>query len=168
MSKTKGFTLLELIASIVIMAFVASGAMMKFSQVQADARASKIGGVAGNLRTGIDMVFAKSAIAGVEDTCTSGTKVEVEGYFVCYGYPIAFINAIERLMNIDTNEETAKLYVRNKADDDEHQNPDEQEHLIAAITFFKDHYTYNTEGSFCQVLYQPHKEPQIITLLDGC
>ncbi|MBW3695849.1 type II secretion system protein [Vibrio sp. T187] len=168
MAKQKGFTLLELIASVVIMAFVASIAMMKFAGVQSDARSSKIDGVAGNLRTGIDMIYAKSAISGVEGDCAAGTKVEVEGFFVCRGYPIAFIESVERLMNIDTNDESAKLYVRNKADDADHQNPNEQEHLIAAITFNKDSYTFKEDGPFCQVLYRPHRTPQIIRLQDGC
>nr|WP_241906952.1 prepilin-type N-terminal cleavage/methylation domain-containing protein [Vibrio lentus] len=66
MRTQRGFTILELITCLVILGLVSATAMVKFLDVQGNARASKIHDVAGNLRTGIDMIYAKSAIAGVE------------------------------------------------------------------------------------------------------
>ncbi|MCU8471517.1 hypothetical protein M2G39_05710 [Vibrio vulnificus] len=29
-------------------------------------------------------------------------------------------------------------------------------------------YTFQSSGDFCQILYQPEKQPQIVSLTDGC
>ncbi len=154
----RGFTLIELIACLIILAIVSAVAMVKVSNLQSDARISKIRGIAGNLRTGIDMIYARSVIEAVENECNveEGKKTEVEGFFVCHGYPIAYIDSVVRLMNID-NKET--LYVRNKTIDG---------HRVASISFSGTPYTYEPQGDFCQVLYQPEKQPQVVTLLDAC
>ena len=154
----RGFTLIELITCLIILAIVSAVAMVKVSNLQSDARISKMRGIAGNLRTGIDMIYARSVIEAVESECIidEGIKTEVEGFFVCHGYPIAYIDSVVRLMNID-NKKT--LYVRNKNVDG---------HRVASISFSGTPYTYEPQGDFCQVLYQPEKQPQVVTLLDAC
>lgn len=159
MSKQNGFTLLELIVALLILAVVSVTAIVKFLDIQGNARASKIHDVAGNLRTGIDMIYAKSAIGGVEGQCNYVEKTEVETYYVCHGYPIAYVDALRRLLNIDETE----LHVINKE-----VIPDSNAERVAAISFDTDNYTYLPEGDFCQVLYQPEKEPQIVILDGAC
>ncbi|CDU03708.1 MULTISPECIES: type II secretion system protein [Vibrio] len=159
MNRQNGFTLLELIISVLILAVVSATAMVKFLDVQGSARASKIHDVAGNLRTGIDMIYAKSAIAGVEDECNYVEKTEIETYYVCHGYPIAYVDSLRRLLNIDATE----LHVINK-EVDSGSNAER----VAAISFDTENYTYSPEGDFCQVLYQPEKEPQIVVLDGAC
>lgn len=155
MRKPQGFTILELITCLVILAIVSSVAMMKFLDIQGSAKENKIRDVAGNLRTGIDMIYAKSLIANVENECNYIEKTEIEGFFVCHGYPIAYIVSVESLLNIEQD----TLYVENKIVDG---------HRVAAISFYGDSYTFETHGDFCQVLYQPEKEPQIITFTSAC
>jgi prepilin-type N-terminal cleavage/methylation domain-containing protein len=159
MRTQRGFTILELIICLVILGLVSAAAMVKFLGIQGNARASKIHDVAGNLRTGIDMIYAKSAIAGVEGQCNYVEKTEVETYYVCHGYPIAYVDSLRRLLNIDRTE----LHVINKE-----VVPDSNAERVAAISFDTDSYTYSPEGDFCQVLYQPEKEPQIVVLDGAC
>ncbi|MCU8345103.1 hypothetical protein M2G60_06205 [Vibrio vulnificus] len=59
-------------------------------------------------------------------------------------------------MNIDRN---GGLHINNKEIDG---------HRVAAISFYADKYTFQTNGDFCQILYQPEKQPQIVSLTDGC
>lgn len=159
MRTQRGFTILELITCLVILGLVSATAMVKFLDVQGNARASKIHDVAGNLRTGIDMIYAKSAIAGVEGECNYVEKTEIETYYVCHGYPIAYVDSLRRLLSIDPTE----LYVNNKEVED-----GSNAERVAVISFDTESYTYSPVGDFCQVLYQPEKEPQIIVLDGAC
>ena len=47
-------------------------------------------------------------------------------------------------------------------------DPGSNAERVAAISFDADSYTYSPEGDFCQVLYQPEKEPQIVVLDGAC
>ncbi|END2489512.1 prepilin-type N-terminal cleavage/methylation domain-containing protein [Vibrio vulnificus] len=151
-----GFTLIEMVVVLVLIAIVSAVAAVRFLGIQADARSQKVRDMAGQMRTAVDMVYAKSAILGVESSCNYIQKVEVESYYVCHGYPIAYIDAVRRLLNIDRN---GGLHINNKEIDG---------HRVAAISFYADKYTFQTSGDFCQILYQPEKQPQIVSLTDGC
>lgn len=159
MHKKSGFTVLELIVCLVVIAIIATTAMVKFLEIQADARANKIHDIASNLRNGIDVIYAKSVLAGVEKECNYTIKTEIESYFVCHGYPIAYIDSLRRLMNIDASE----LKVINKMG-----WSGEKEERRAAITFHMYEHTYEPTGDYCQVLYQPEEEPQIVVLDSAC
>jgi prepilin-type N-terminal cleavage/methylation domain-containing protein len=160
MPKKSGFTVLELIVCLVIISVIATTAMVKFMEIQADARANKIHDIAANLRNGIDVIYAKSVLAGIEKECNYTIKTEVESYFVCHGYPIAYMDSLRRLMNIDSSE----LKVINK--DNFPGKPEEERR--AAITFHMYEHTYEPQGNYCQVLYQPEEEPQVVVLDSAC
>lgn len=159
MPKKSGFTVLELIVCLVIISVIATTAMVKFMEIQADARANKLHDIAANLRNGIDVIYAKSVLAGVEKECNYTIKTEIESYFVCHGYPIAYIESLRRLMNIDPNE----LKVINKKG-----WSGQSEERRAAITFHMYEHTYEPQGNYCQVLYQPEEEPQVVVLDSAC
>ena len=63
-------------------------------------------------------------------------------------------------MNIDSSE----LKVINK--DNFPGKPEEERR--AAITFHMYEHTYEPQGNYCQVLYQPEEEPQVVVLDSAC
>ena len=85
-SKTKGFTLIELIIVIVIIGILAVTAAPKLLNIQKDAQAGVLKGLKSALVASSDIVYAKSLLEGVEGradtTLSSGIRVR-------YGYPYA-------------------------------------------------------------------------------
>lgn len=177
MYKKSGFTVLELIVCLVIISVIATTAMVKFMQIQADARANKMHEIAANLQTGIDMVYAKSMIEGVENECAyKEPYTRIYGYPVCHAFPIAYISSVSELMNIPPKEDQDgndinqdyPLYVRNIKIQDKGVNTEHEEELVAAIHFKGTKYTFLPKGDYCQVLYQPEREPQVVVLDSAC
>ncbi len=88
----KGFTLIELIIVIVILGILAVTAAPRFINLSSDATASTLEGVKAALQSGGQLVYAKSAIAGVQNVADTETpSVAVSGSTVSthYGYPDA-------------------------------------------------------------------------------
>jgi MSHA pilin protein MshA len=92
MSKQKGFTLIELIIVIVILGILAVTAVPRFIDLQNDARASTLQGVKAALQGGSQLVYAKSAIAGLQRAATGTVTLASGTVNTVYGYP-AGLNA---------------------------------------------------------------------------
>lgn len=71
---SRGFTLIELIAVIVVLAILAGVALPKYFDYSAQARASSCKGTLGAVRSGIANFYANSAISG---TATYPTHVQL-------------------------------------------------------------------------------------------
>ena len=85
-----GFTLIELVAVIVLLGILAVTALPRFVNLQADAREATVQGFVGALNGAMTQVYAKSLIDGTETTAT-GDTVTVNGVDIelIYGYPDA-------------------------------------------------------------------------------
>ncbi len=59
----QGFTLIELVVVIVILGILAAAAAPRFIDISSDAKASVLQGIAGSMRSGMQMVHAKAILA---------------------------------------------------------------------------------------------------------
>jgi len=169
-SRTKGFSLIELAIVIVIIAIISAVAVPKLINLSSDAKKSKIASVAADLRIAIDLIYYKSVILGLDNKCydtkadnddivDKDQSAQVEGYLTCKGYPIAYQDAIKRILSLDdefTVSNTSRPY-------------GSELHRVLVIAI-GDKYTYkeNETGDYCQLLYQSNSVNQIVVLDNAC
>lgn len=90
MRRTSGFTLIELVAVVVVLGILSVIAAPRFLGLQSDARAAALEGLKGSMEGAASIVYGKAAVAGVENLPVSdGQSTLVEGVVTDYGYPTA-------------------------------------------------------------------------------
>ena len=110
--RSAGFTLIELIAVIVILGILAVSAAPKFIDLQKDARVSVLKGIQGSVKSVNNMVYAKAMFNGANTSysevgttniwvsdCSKNNCVEVEGVNVYFKHAYLDRNSVVFALN---------------------------------------------------------------------
>ncbi|MCD9545371.1 prepilin-type N-terminal cleavage/methylation domain-containing protein [Photobacterium carnosum] len=109
--RNKGFTLIELVVVIVILGILAVVAAPKFMGLQQEARIADLKGLEGSLKAANEMVYAKAAMKGLEqsqredgggDGNAGKNQIIIDGQPIAlhFGYITAGKENIERILNV--------------------------------------------------------------------
>ena len=176
MRHQKGFTLIELVIVIVILGILAVTAAPRFIDLQSDAKTSTLQGVKAAMQGGSQLVYAKSAISGVQNEPTATVTISgVPNFAVVNGYPDA--NAILSITGnatptanlsvfADLEDEGFNILESSTAADNTAVNTSGAADGEFVITFSGD-----TGAGTCYLRYQnaaSNSTPQITVVSDGC
>lgn len=161
----RGFTFIELVIVIVILGLLGVTALPRLIEKQTGTLASNIQQVGASLDSGIQLVYAKSAIAGTQNLPYSGnknTQISIDDIVIDtdFGYPDAQRTNMTRLtMWADLDAEQWDVTVDLPAP--------------GAFVITPKEGAYTAKGaSQCQVVYyEPtavNKKPQILVQEQGC
>lgn len=108
-----GFTLIEIVAVIVLLGILAVTALPRFVDLQSDARASVVSGVEGAINGAAAQIYAKALIKGVESS--SGATVDAGSAGVItvdFGYPDVgeIVDIVDGISDFATANGTSTAY----------------------------------------------------------
>jgi MSHA pilin protein MshA len=87
MQKQGGFTLIELVITIIVLGILAVVAAPKFLNMQDDARLAAAQGVKSALQSSSQLVYSKAAIKGVESVPSASISIANDTVNTKFGYP---------------------------------------------------------------------------------
>lgn len=170
-AKLRGFTLIELVVVIVILAILSVYAAPRFLSVNTDAKKATMEAIGGSVRTGIEMVHAKAAVHGLD---SGSQSIEINSVMIAVsgGYPsvngsdsfVSLNEQIQAWLDIDSVD-------RNTARDDRNAAPlfiDKWSRRDRLYIFFTSDYDRKSVNLKCQVMYENSANPTVEVLTDDC
>lgn len=171
MVKSRGFTLIELVVVIVILAILSVYAAPRFLGVNTDAKKATMEAIGGSMRTGIELVHAKAAVQGLD----SGSQtIDINGVMIAVsgGYPS--VNGSDSFTDLNSQVQ-AWLDIdsvdRNTARDDRNAAPlfiDKWSRKNRLYIFFTSDYDRKSVYLKCQVMFENSVDPTVQVLTDDC
>lgn len=92
MNKRNGFTLIELVTTIVIMGTLAITMAPKFISFSSDAKAATLKAVAANIQSAANLAYSKALIQNKNNLTSSELNIAGQKIKLAKGYPVAFFN----------------------------------------------------------------------------
>ena len=181
---TKGFTLIELVVVIVILGILAVVAAPKFLNLQHDARASVIEGLAASLQNASEIGHGKGILEGFEHKQWADTDTEDEdGRQYHYGFPAVKTKGMPKFVDLDADYNLTKGTEFTWAVYDNYSPgytvPVYMVYTFSDLVSAEKHYPYPTtaeiEATKCYARYEIHAfadssgaETKVFTDTSGC
>tara|TARA_Y100001956_G_scaffold1064_1_gene1355 strand:- start:9044 stop:9532 length:489 start_codon:yes stop_codon:yes gene_type:complete len=87
--KRNGFTLIELIVVIAVLATLAVTALPRFISLQSDARISALVGLQGGMQSAVDMIHPLAIQQGLDRVSQATINIDGDNVLLAWGYPAA-------------------------------------------------------------------------------
>jgi prepilin-type N-terminal cleavage/methylation domain-containing protein len=86
-SKTRAFTLIELVIVIALLGILAAVAIPRMALLHGDAKLAVMQNIAGTASSTFGAIFAKAAVSGVQDAPSASVTIGATSVQLRYGYP---------------------------------------------------------------------------------
>lgn len=83
----RGFTLIELVVVVVILAILSAFALPRFANFSSQARAASIQAMAGTLESAASLVYMRALLEGAQNSPATSIEVNGQNINIVYGYP---------------------------------------------------------------------------------
>jgi len=113
--RRSGFTLIELIAVIVVLAILSGIALPKFFDYSARARSSALQGALGGVRTAIANYYANSAVTGAEPVYPTLAELTTTGTVMQEPIPANPYNGLNTVVTVTAQQAASRTVVQQAA-----------------------------------------------------